>query len=485
MAEEKKSREAGSASGGKDEFEGTSIGEPESRAPESDVDALIQEALKEMPKEEKVKEKAPAKEEAGFKATPIEVKKEVKEAVPAGRLEEKPAEVKKEVPPKYEATFKQYKVRDIVKGTVVKIDPTGVLVDIGYKAEGLILPEEISEKGAGGEEEALKVGDKIDVYIENLENKEGYVVLSKKRADYELKWRKAYEAYKNRKVLEAKVTGVVKGGLIVDCEGIKGFIPASQVAKKTDVSLEQFTGQILPIKIIHIDRRQGKIVLSHKLAAGEKQKYQIDKIFDGIEVGQVRRGIVTSIKSFGAFVDIGGVEGLIHITELSWKRVNHPSEVLKIGDEIDVFVLGVDNVKKKIALGLKELQPDPWVQAEELYKAGDVVKGKVTRLIKFGAFVELEKGLEGLVHISELSAKPVHKPEDAVKEGDEVMVKILRVLPEEQKIGLSIKEIELDKEREELKKIKEKEEEEKKVTIADIVKEKEKKGTEKKKKSTT
>ncbi len=471
MAEEKK----------KDEFKSTSIGKPESPVAPSDVDALIEETLKEVPKEEKKEVKATPKEEPGFKATPFEVKKEEK-------VLEKAAPVKTEAPgkkiePKYEATFKQYKVDDIVDGTVVKVDPSGILVDIGYKAEGLILPEEVSEKISGAATEELKVGDKIKVYIENLENKEGYVVLSKKRADHEYKWRKAYEAYKARKVLDAKVTGAVKGGLIVDCDGIKGFIPASQVAKKADTPLDQFKDQVLPIKIIHIDRRQGKIVLSHKLAAGEKQKYQLDKIFDEIEVGQIRKGTVTSIKSFGAFVDLGGIEGLIHLTELSWKRVNHPSEVLKIGDEIDVFVLGVDKVKKKIALGLKELQPDPWVQATELYKVGDIVKGKVVKLVKFGAFIELEKGLEGLCHISELSAKPVHRPEDAVKTGDEVTVKILRVLPDEQKIGLSIKEIQLDKEREEIRKQKEKEAEESKVTIGDIVKEKEKKEGGKKGKS--
>ena len=468
MSEEKK----------QEEFKSTSIGKSEPQVSPSDVDALIKETLSEMPKVEKKKEAPPPKkEEGGFRATPFETKipqPEKKEETKA------PAEKKgtpaKPAPATYESTFKEYKVGDIVDGTVVKVDPSGVLVDIRYKAEGLILPEEVSEKG-----EELKVGEKIKVFIENLENKEGYIVLSKRRADHEVKWRTAYDAYKNRKVLEAKVTGVVKGGLIVDYDGIKGFIPASQVAKKADTPLEGFKDQVLPIKIIQIDRRQGKIVLSHKLGAGEKQKYQIDKVLDQIEVGQIKKGTVTSIKSFGAFVDIGGVEGLIHITELSWKRVNHPSDVLKIGEEIDVFVLGVDKVKKKVALGLKELQPDPWVEAADLYKVGDIVKGKVVRLVKFGAFIELEKGLEGLCHISELSEKTVHRPEDAVKAGDEVQVKILRVLPDEQKIGLSIKEIALDKQREEVRKQKEKEAEEAKVTIGDIVKEKGKK-TEKKSK---
>ena len=252
-------------------------------------------------------------------------------------------------------------------------------------------------------------------------------------------------------------------------EGIRGFIPASQVAKKAETKLEEFVGKTIPIKIIDIDRRQGKVVLSHKLAASEKQKFQIDKLLDELEIGQVRHGVVSSIKSFGAFVDLGGIEGLIHLTELSWKRVNHPGEVLKLGDEIDVFVLGVDKTNRKVALGLKELQPDPWVEANELYKVGQIVKGKVTRLVKFGAFIELEKGLEGLCHISELSTKPVHRPEDAVRVGDEVTVKILRVLPEEQKIGLSIKEAAIEREKE---KIKQEKQEKSKVTIEDVLKEK-------------
>lgn len=461
----------------KEEFEGTSLEAEKPKEKEEEVDKFIKAALEESKKEEEEK-KAPPKEpkkpevkpteEVGLKATPIrkellEVpKKEAKKKPPVGEAA-------------YEKTFKKYNVGDIVKGTVVKLDPSGVLVDIGYKAEGLILPEELSEKPFREIEEVVKIGDKVEVFIENLENKEGYVVLSMKGADYEKKWRETYEAYKQKKVLEAKVTSAVKGGLVVDYEGIRGFIPASQVAKKADVPLEKFVGKTIPIKIIEINRRQGKIVLSHKLAAGEKQRFQVDKLLNQLEVGQIKKGVVTSIKKFGAFVDIGGIEGLIHLTELSWKRVNHPSEVLKLGDEIDVFVLGVDKTSRKIALGLKELQPDPWVQAEELYKVGETVKGKVTRLINFGAFIELEKGLEGLCHVSELSTKPVQNPEDILKVGDEVKVKILRILPEEQKIGLSLRELEIEAEKQTLKELQEKEAKEKKVTIGDIVKEKKKK----------
>jgi ribosomal protein S1 len=440
------------------ELEGTTLRKGAGGSEDFEVESLIKETLEESKKLE-VEKKEEEKPEAVLKATPITKKAE--EPKP-----EQPAQ--KKGFQGYEATFKQYKVGDIVSGKVVKIDPAGVLVDIGYKAEGLIRPDELSEK-PGSAADTVSVGEEINVYIENLENKEGYVVLSKKRADYEGRWRTAYRAYKKREVLEAKVTSAVKGGLVVDCGGIRGFIPASQVAKKAEDKLEGFVGKTIPIKILNIDRRQGKVVLSHKLAAGEKHKFETDKILNELEIGQVRKGAVTSLKSFGAFVDIGGIEGLIHLTELSWKRVNHPSEMLKIGDEIDVFVLGVDKESRKVALGLKQLQPDPWVEAENLYKVGQMLKGKVTRIVKFGAFIELEKGLEGLCHISEISAKPVQRPEDALKVGDEVTVKILRILPDEQKIGLSIRDASADIEKEKVKKA---EEEKNKVTIEDVLKEK-------------
>ncbi|MFH1684262.1 MAG: S1 RNA-binding domain-containing protein, partial [Candidatus Margulisiibacteriota bacterium] len=309
---------------------------------------------------------------------------------------------------------------------------------------------------------------------ENLENKEGYVVLSKKQADHESAWRVAYDAYKKRSVLEGKVVQVVRGGLVVECEGIRGFIPASQVAKNAQEPLDAFQDKTLPVKVIEVNRRQGKIVLSNKQAAGEKGKQETSKLFNELQVGQVRKGKVSSIKNFGAFVDLGGIEGLIHLSELSWKRVKHPSDVLKKGQELDVFVLGVDRTNKKIALGLKELQDDPWEKATEYYKAGQLTKVKILRFAKFGAFAELDHNLEGLIHISELSKTPVQNPGDAVKIDDIVEVRILRVLPEEQKIGLSIKEAQLQKEKEEIKKSAPPEEEAPKITIADMIAQKEK-----------
>lgn len=427
-------------------------------AQESDVDALIAGALKELgTKTEKAKEDASPLHSTPLHVKPIEPVKEEKKVEPP----------KPETQNAYEETFKDLAPDSIVQGVVVAIDPSGALIDIGYKSEGRLSPDELSKD--------LKVGDKINVLIEKLENKEGYVVLSKKKADFEVKWHQAYDAYKRRSSIEAKVTSAVKGGLVVDWSGLRGFIPASQVQKALEESLESFVGKILPAKIIELNRNQGKIVLSHKLGAHDQKRVDASKLLEEIEMGQVRHGIVKNLKSFGAFVDLGGVEGLIHLSELSWKRVKHPSEVLKTGQEIDVFVLGVDKTNNKISLGLKELQTDPWANAAAKYHAGQVVKVKVLRLAKFGAFVELEEGLEGLIHISELSKDRIESPDSAVKSGDIVDAKILRILPDEQKIGLSIKDILITKERAELE---EQKKEESKVTIAEMIAEKEKQKTE-------
>ena len=469
-----------------EEFKGTFIDKEKGAAEFSEVEDLIRQTLEESRKREKpaASSAEPAKKDE-FKATVMTAP--VKAPVSAETkptLAPKPPKPKEVAPPsEYEQTFKEYKVGDIVRGKVVKVDPSGVLVDIKYKADGLILAEELSDRAFNSPEEVIKVGDMIEAQIDILENKEGYVVLSKKRADYERKWKIVNDAYHSRKLLEGKVVQALTGGLVVEVEGIRGFIPASQVAKRPDEALNSFVGQVLPVKIIEVNNRQGKIVLSHKLGANEKEKVSYEKILDELEVGQVRRGKVANLKSFGAFVDLGGIEGLIHLTELSWKRVKHPSEVLKSGEEIDVYVLGVDKATKKVSLGLKELQPDPWVNATELYKPGQIVKAKVLRFAKFGAFVELEHGLEGLIHISELSREPIQKPEDAVKIGDTVEVKILRVIPEEQKIGLSIKEVIKDREKAAAKEAPSPaaavQEEEKKVTIADMIAEKERARAEK------
>ncbi|HVN67376.1 MAG TPA: 30S ribosomal protein S1 [Candidatus Sulfotelmatobacter sp.] len=473
-------------------FSGTSFDKSKGEAGLSEVEELIRQTLEESKKLEKPAAApvpasptaAPQPKKEEFKATTFTPP--VSKPAPAPNLPAAPAEKTKTAAPaeakptEYEATFKEYKVGDLVKGKVLKLDPSGVLVDIKYKADGLILPEELSDHSFSSPEEIVKVGDIILVEIQKLENKEGYILLSKKAADYERKWRTASDAYRNRTLLEAKVLQALKGGLVVEFDGIRGFVPASQVSKNPEETLESFAGKTIPVKVIEVNPRQGKITLSNRLAAGEKGKLETNKLFDELEVGQVRHGKVANLKNFGAFVDLGGVEGLIHLSELSWKRVKHPSEVLKSGEEIDVFVLGIDKVNKKVSLGLKELQPDPWANAADLYKPGQIVKAKVLRFAKFGAFVELEQGLEGLVHISELSKEPLQNPADArlpdgqpIKIGDMVEVKVLRVTPDEQRIGLSVKAVFKDREKKERKPAAEPAAEEKKVTIGDMIAEKE------------
>ncbi|MBU1026103.1 MAG: 30S ribosomal protein S1 [Candidatus Margulisbacteria bacterium] len=461
-----------------EELKATNINSEKGKDEFFEVEELIKETLEESKTITKKEPPAPAPtpaEQPADKPTPM--KKEefqgTKISQPAKPKTTVASPQKPATPSTYEATFKEYKADDIVKGTVVKVDPNGVLVDIKYKADGLIPIEELSTRGFNSPEEIVKVGDEIHVFIEKLESKEGYVLLSKKRADEEVCWKSAFNAYRSKGVIEGKVVQVLQGGLVLDCNGLRGFIPASQVLKKAGENLDSFKDKTLPVKVIEINRRHGKVVLSHKLAASAKEKHISLKLLEEIQVGQVRKGKVTSLKNFGAFVDLGGIEGLIHLSELSWKRVKHPSEVLKVGQELDVFVLGVDKVNKKIALGLKELQPDPWVNASDVYKAGQIVKVKVLRFAKFGAFVELENGLEGLIHNTELARQPVQNPADAVKIDDVVEAKILRVLPEEQKIGLSIKAAQREKEREEIKKSTPAEDVQK-VTIADMIAQKEK-----------
>ena len=462
-----------------EELKGTNIEKGKGADEFLEVEDLIKATLAETKLNEIEKPPTPIKPTAienkkeEFAATTIPQQPEKKTTPAPTQAKPTPQPPAPKPPATYEETFKEYNAGDIVKGKVIKVDQSGVLVDIKYKADGLILPDELSDKHISSPAEVVKVGDTIDVFIENVENKEGYVVLSKKRADYEIRWKTAYDAYKTKKILEGKVFQALKGGLVVDCHGIRGFIPASQVSKKPGEPLEAFKGKALPVKVIEVNRKQGKVVLSHKLAAGEKNKYESSKLLDDLEVGQIRHGKVTSLKSFGAFVDIGGIEGLIHLSELSWKRVKHPSVVLKLGQETDVFVLGVDKINKKVALGLKELLPDPWVDAEEHFKPGQIVKATILRFAKFGAFVGLDHDLEGLIHISELSKTPVQKPDDAVKIGDVVEVKVLRVIPEEQKIGLSIKGAQKEKEKVALKQTNPAETEQK-VTIGDMLAQKEK-----------
>ncbi|NQU17844.1 MAG: S1 RNA-binding domain-containing protein, partial [Candidatus Saganbacteria bacterium] len=400
-------------------FEGTSLGDDNGKSVDADVDALIQGALKEIGIDKTAAPQAKEKSLAGTQVNSSTTPPAEKKAPPPQKTPEDQ---------QYDSTFKEYKAGDIASGVVLKVDNSGALVDIGYKSDALLVKNEYSGK--------LTVGDKIKVMIEKLESKEGYVLVSKNNADDSLKWKIAYDAYRKKSLLEASVVSAVRGGLLVNCNGIRGFIPASQVSKKPGTTLESFVSKNIPVKIIQVNHRQGKIVMSHSQAAGDKEKEDALKMIDHLEMGQIKKGRVSSLKSFGAFVDLGGIEGLVHLSELSWKRVKHPSEVLKVGEEVEVLILGVDKTAKKISLGMKELQPDPWEKAAELYKQDQVVKIKILRFVKFGAFVELEMGVEGLVHVSDLSwTKRISHPKELLKKGEETEAIILNVDEQNRRIA--------------------------------------------------
>jgi len=347
----------------------------------------------------------------------------------------------------YSRTFRSLSEGDVVKGTVVHIDREGVLVDVGTKSEGLVPPQEMSRGVPGVDDEPVAVGDKIDVYVLEAENQDGNLILSKKRADFEKAWQRVIDAKENDRTLTAMVTDRVKGGLVVDL-GIRGFIPASHVGSGKVRNLEKYIGQSLPLKVIEVDKERRKVVLSHRLAAEEERHRQREKTIESLAEGQVRWGVVRRITDYGAFIDLGGVDGLLHISEMSWTRIKHPSEVVKQGERIQVMVLKVNLDANRISLGLRQILPDPWGEVPERYHVGDVVHGTVSRLVPFGAFVQLDEGIEGIIPNSELSHRRVNKPESVVKVGDEVEVKVLEIHPEERRMILSKRQLEPVPERE-------------------------------------
>lgn len=328
---------------------------------------------------------------------------------------------------------------DIVRGIVRRIEKSGVFVDISHKSEGFVANPEFSADPNENPADIVSVGDEVNVMIVKLESKEGYTVLSRKRAEFELGWAALSRAVKNREALIVRVTSKVDGGLVVGFCGIKGFIPTSQLSKEIEGDLDQYIGTDLEAGVLQVDRKRRKIIFSTKIIRPKTHREDMIRILESIESGQVKEGRVTSIKDFGAFVDIGGVEGLVHISEMSWSRIAHPSDILEPGQTINVFVLGVDRENNKVSLGMKQLESDPWASAAEKYAVGDILEGDVTRLVTFGAFVKLEPNLEGLVHISELSPHRVSQVSDVVRVGDRVRVKIIKLIPNEQRIGLSIK----------------------------------------------
>lgn len=337
---------------------------------------------------------------------------------------------------------------DIIKGTVVQVSDNEVMVDVGGKSEGIIPLGELSQNRVEDPHQVVSVGDVIDVYVLRSENEEGHPVLSKRRADRIKAWEVLEQAYRQKEELQAPAVEVVKGGLLVDL-GVRGFVPASLIEMGYVENLQDYLGKTLRLRVIELDRSKNKVVLSQKAILEEEARRRREETWNSLEEGQIRRGVVRRLANFGAFVDLGGVDGLLHVSEVSWGRVEHPRDVLSEGQEIEVKVLGVDRERGRVSLGLKQLHPNPWDTAAERYPQGSIVEGKVLRLAPFGAFVEVEPGIEGLVHISQLAERHVEKPEDVVSVGERIPVKVLKVDQQAQRMSLSLREALRDKKRQE------------------------------------
>ena len=346
-----------------------------------------------------------------------------------------------ELIPDYESTFPEINEGQVVHGTVVRVDKDEVLVDIGYKSEGVIPVSELSIRRSVNPADEVTLGDEIDALVLTKEDAEGRLILSKKRARFELAWKNIEGAAESGEPVNGRVIEVVKGGLILDL-GVRGFLPASLVDIRRVQDLDEFLGQELRAKVIELNRSRNNVVLSRRAVLEEERKEQRQQILDKLQPGDVVEGQISNIVDFGAFVDLDGMDGLIHISELSWSHVNHPSEVLEIGQDVQVKVLDIDRDRQRISLGLKQTQSDPWQQVIESYHEGDVVEGRVTKVVTFGAFVEILPGVEGLVHISELAQHHVENPREVVSQGQPVNVKIIEVDGERRRLSLSLKRVE-------------------------------------------
>ncbi len=334
----------------------------------------------------------------------------------------------------------------VVEGTIVSVRPDAVLVDVGAKTEGIVGQREL-DRMSQEEREALKPGEKVLVYVVRSGGVDGTLLLSISRAAREKDWREAERLYKSRSAFKAPVSGFNRGGLIVKIGGLRGFVPASQLAPDHKLNGEtspqdvwgKLVGQELFLKVIEVDPKRNRLILSERAAMRERRKAQKQKLLESLQVGEIRNGVVTSVTDFGAFVDLGGADGLIHISELSWGKAKNPKNIVSVGDEVKVYVLGVDKEKQRIALSLRRAKPNPWDTIVERYAIGQLVEAVITNLADFGAFAEIEDGVEGLIHISELSDQRVDHPREVVKPGDKVTVRIIKINPEKKKIGLSIR----------------------------------------------
>jgi len=339
----------------------------------------------------------------------------------------------------YEESLKAFEEGDIVDGYVVKVDRDEVLLDIGYKSEGVIPSRELSIKHDVDPNEVVSLGDHIEALVMQKEDKDGRLILSKKRAQYERAWGTIEKKKENDEIVEGTVIEVVKGGLILDI-GLRGFLPASLVEMRRVRDLHPYVGRTLEAKIIELDKNRNNVVLSRRAWLEETQSATRRAFLHTLRKGEVRKGVVSSIVNFGAFVDLGGVDGLVHVSELSWKHIDHPSEVVEVGQEVEVEVLDVDLERERVSLSLKATQEDPWRQFARSHQIGELIPGRVTKLVPFGAFVRVDDGIEGLVHISELAERHVDIPEQVVSVGEEITVKVIDIDLDRRRISLSLKQ---------------------------------------------
>ncbi len=341
--------------------------------------------------------------------------------------------------------YKSLKYGDVMDGVIMRIDRDEILVDIGSKSEGVVPSREFSSLSTE-EKDALVIGESTLVFVVQPENHEGQAVVSIDRARQEKIWRRLQELYEANEAIQAEVTNYNKGGLLVNLDGVRGFVPASQVSEirggddaSKQADMAKLIGTKLNLKVIEINRHRNRLILSERQAMQERRDEMKEKLIEELKEGEVRKGRVSSICDFGAFVDIGGADGLVHLSELSWSRVRHPSEILKVGQEVEVAVLGINPQERKIALSLKRTQAEPWSQVGDKYEVGQLVRGAITQLANFGAFSRIEDGIEGLIHVSEITDERITHPKQIVKEGDELILRIIRIDPQRRRMGLSLR----------------------------------------------
>lgn len=339
-----------------------------------------------------------------------------------------------------ESSMKKVRSGEVIKGKVISVTDNEAIINLGYMSDGILTRSEISEDSEINLKDVLKENDEIYVYVLNMNDGDGNILLSKKEADKIKAWDELEESLENNNTFEVTVKEAVKGGVVTYVKGIRAFIPASQLSVSYVKDLNDFIGKTLNVKVIELDRSKGRIVLSRREVESAELEVKKRGLWSEIKPGEKRTGVVSRLTKFGAFVDLGGVDGLIHLSELSWKRVKNPSEVVSIGDKVEVYVLDVDKENNRISLALKDVSEDPWNNVQDKYKIGSVVDGTVSKFLNFGAFVEIEPGLEGLVHLSEISEERILKPSDVLNIGNKVRVKILDIDPKAKRMSLSIKD---------------------------------------------